>query len=71
LWTVVQIAGLVARRIVLWTETGDQLGRGDRYGMIKFGSRLDLYLPTGYDPVVRVGDKVLAGQSVLVKKQEN
>lgn len=71
LWTVVQIAGLVARRIVLWTETGDQLGRGDRYGMIKFGSRLDLYLPTGYDPFVRVGDKVLAGQSVLVKKQEN
>ncbi|MFP4657337.1 MAG: phosphatidylserine decarboxylase family protein [Desulfonatronovibrionaceae bacterium] len=70
LWTVVQIAGLVARRIVVWAEEGDHLARGQRYGMIKFGSRLDLYMPSGYASAVKVGDKVLAGQSILGEKQK-
>jgi phosphatidylserine decarboxylase len=68
-WTVVQIAGLIARRIVCWTETGDKLFRGDRFGLIKFGSRLDLYLPDGYEPSVRIGDITFAGQTVLATKK--
>lgn len=69
-WTMVQIAGLVARRIVCLAEKGDVLGRGDRYGLIKFGSRVDLYLPNGYENVVTVGDKVTAGQTILARKSE-
>ncbi|MDL2207833.1 phosphatidylserine decarboxylase family protein [Desulfovibrio sp. OttesenSCG-928-F20] len=69
-FSMVQIAGLVARRIVCRVETGDGLGRGERFGMIKFGSRVDLYLPEGYVPRVDVGAKVLAGQSVLAAKTE-
>ncbi|GAU09116.1 phosphatidylserine decarboxylase family protein [Desulfoplanes formicivorans] len=68
-WTVVQIAGLIARRIICWTEPGDNLARGDRFGLIKFGSRLDLYLPGGYVPCVRIGDTVLAGQTILASKE--
>ncbi|NJB67327.1 phosphatidylserine decarboxylase [Desulfobaculum xiamenense] len=68
-WTVVQIAGLIARRIVCWAEEGDSLARGRRYGLIKFGSRLDVYLPTDYDPSVAVGDNVFAGQTVLARKK--
>ena len=64
-WTVVQIAGLIARRIVCWTEQGDYLKRGERLGMIKFGSRVDLYLPQGYEPEVKVNDEVFAGQSII------
>lgn len=67
-WTMVQIAGLVARRIVCRVDIGDGLRRGERFGMIKFGSRVDLYLPDGYEPKVRVGQKVLAGQSVLASR---
>lgn len=67
-WTMVQIAGLVARRIVCRVEPGDLLARGERYGMIKFGSRVDLYLPDGYTPEVRIGQKVNAGQTVIAKK---
>jgi phosphatidylserine decarboxylase len=70
-WTVVQIAGLIARRIVCWTESGDTLFRGDRFGLIKFGSRLDLYLPGGYEPAVRIGDIVFAGQTVLATKKHD
>lgn len=65
IWSMVQIAGLVARRIVCRVDIGDALGRGERFGMIKFGSRVDLYLPEGYEPRVKVGQKVLAGQTVL------
>ena len=66
-WVMVQIAGLVARRIVCRAEEGDTLERGERYGMIRFGSRLDLYLPPDYNPVVIVGDRVSAGESVLAR----
>ena len=67
-WTMVQIAGLIARRIVCRVDPGDSLGRGQRFGMIKFGSRVDLYLPEGYAPAVSIGQKVLAGQTVLAAK---
>ena len=66
-WTMVQIAGLVARRIVGWAQLGDELYMGERMGMIRFGSRVDLYLPQGYEPVVKIGDKVFAGETVLAK----
>jgi len=68
-WTVVQIAGLIARRIVCWTEIGDRLQRGQRFGLIKFGSRLDLYLPDGYEPTVRLNECVFAGQTILAAKK--
>ena len=68
LWSMVQIAGLVARRIVCRVEEGDALARGERFGMIKFGSRVDLYLPEGYEPKVKIGDTVLAGQTVLASR---
>ena len=57
-WTMVQIAGLIARRIICWGEEGDELARGQRFGLIKFGSRVDLYLPAGYAPAVRIGEKI-------------
>ncbi|MDY6831611.1 MAG: phosphatidylserine decarboxylase family protein [Thermodesulfobacteriota bacterium] len=61
----VQIAGLVARRIVCNVYEGDQLERGQRFGMICFGSRLDVYLPAGTSLNVSIGDKVAAGASIL------
>lgn len=62
---VVQVAGLIARRIVCRIHKGDHLRRGQRFGIICFGSRLDVYLPSDTKPAVSVGDKVLAGTSVL------
>ena len=62
---VVQIAGLVARRIVCWTEPGQVLGRGERFGLIRFGSRLDVYLPEGVTPMVEIGQTMIAGESVI------
>jgi len=63
--TVVQVAGLVARRIACWVKPGDRLIRGQRYGLIRFGSRLDVFMPEDTDIVVKPGDKVRAGESVL------
>jgi len=68
-FTMVQIAGLVARRIVCRVEKGDKLKRGERFGMIKFGSRVDLYLPDAYRPLVKVGDCVRAGESAIAGKR--
>jgi len=62
---VVQIAGLVARRIVCFIEPGAQLQTGERFGLIRFGSRLDVYLPEGVDPQVRIGQTMVAGETVL------
>lgn len=62
---VVQVAGLVARRIVCWAEPGDQLARGQRFGLIRFGSRVDLYLPLSTQLEVTEGRKVKAGETVL------
>ena len=64
-YTVVQIAGLIARRIVCRVGKGDHLERGRRYGMICFGSRLDLHLPLETEIAVALGDKVKAGSSVI------
>lgn len=61
----VQIAGLVARRIVCRVKEGDRLTPGGRFGLIRFGSRVDVYLPAGVDPAVRVGEASVAGESVL------
>ncbi|MCG8529097.1 MAG: phosphatidylserine decarboxylase family protein [Desulfovibrionales bacterium] len=64
-FAVVQIAGLIARRIVNCVEVGERVQRGERYGMIQFGSRLDLYLPLDFEPVVKIGDKTQAGVTVI------
>jgi len=61
----VQMAGLVARRIVCWAEKGDVLARGERFGLIRFGSRVDLYLPLDIQLEVKLGDKVKAGETIL------
>jgi phosphatidylserine decarboxylase len=61
----VQIAGLIARRIICHLKTGDVVQRGQRFGMICFGSRLDVYLPEDAVPHVQVGDKVRSGTSLL------
>jgi phosphatidylserine decarboxylase len=62
---VVQIAGLVARRIVCFVREGQPIGAGERFGMIRFGSRLDVYLPAGVAPLVAVGQTAIAGETVL------
>jgi phosphatidylserine decarboxylase len=62
---VTQIAGLVARRIVCFVEAEDQIQRGARFGLIRFGSRLDVYLPTGVTPQVAIGQTAVAGETIL------
>lgn len=62
---VVQIAGLVARRIILWSREGDQLLAGQRFGMIRFGSRTDLYLPVGVSPLVVPGQRMIGGETIV------
>jgi len=61
----VQIAGLIARRIICYPKVGDILERGKRYGLIRFGSRVDVYLPVGVTPLVKLGDKTVSGETVL------
>ena len=62
---MVQIAGLIARRIVCYVREGQPVGAGERFGMIRFGSRLDVYLPDGVAPLVAVGQTAIAGETVL------
>lgn len=62
---IVQIAGLIARRIITWVKEGEELKRGQRFGMIRFGSRVDLYLPVDSEAVVSVGQNVSAGLSPI------
>jgi phosphatidylserine decarboxylase len=64
---VVQIAGLLARRIVCDAHVGDKLSIGDTYGLIRFGSRLDTYLPPGAMPIIQVGQRAVAGETVLAE----
>ena len=64
---VVQIAGLVARRILCWVKPGTALDRGQRFGLIRFGSRLDVYLPEGVAPDVQIGQTMIAGETVLAR----
>ena len=62
---VTQIAGLVARRIVSFTKVGNSLSVGERFGLIRFGSRLDVFLPDGIEPAVGLGQTAVAGETVL------
>lgn len=64
---VVQIAGLVARRIVCFTKQGAHIQAGQRFGLIRFGSRLDVYLPQGVEPRVSIGQTMVAGETVLAE----
>jgi phosphatidylserine decarboxylase len=65
--TCVQVAGLIARRILCYVQAGSSLTRGQRYGFIRFGSRVDVYLPTTARPRVTIGDKVRATTTVLAE----
>ena len=62
-----QIAGLVARRIVPFVKPGDMVAKGQRVGLIRFGSRVDIYLPAGTDPKVMIGQTTIAGETVLAE----
>jgi len=64
---VVQIAGLVARRIVCWVHASEPVDAGERFGLIRFGSRLDVYLPDGASPRVAVGQTAIAGETVIAE----
>ena len=64
---VVQIAGLVARRILCWSEEGETLDAGERFGLIRFGSRLDVFLPAGARSLVSVGQTAIAGETMLAE----
>jgi phosphatidylserine decarboxylase len=68
---VVQIAGLVARRIVSFVKTGDSLGAGERFGLIRFGSRLDIYVPLSTQVLVGLGQMAVAGETVLADLTAN
>jgi phosphatidylserine decarboxylase len=69
--TCVQVAGLIARRILCYIGRGDQLARGQRYGFIRFGSRVDVYLPTNAKARVAIGDKVAATSTVLAELNDS
>jgi phosphatidylserine decarboxylase len=62
---VVQIAGLIARRIVTFAKEGDSVGIGERFGLIRFGSRVDLYLPPEHGPLVAVGQRAVGGETIM------
>ena len=64
---VVQIAGLVARRIVCWKVEGEEMAQGERFGLIRFGSRLDVYLPAGAIVGVSLGQTAIAGETILAR----
>jgi hypothetical protein len=62
-----QITGAIARRIVAWSQVGDELKKGDRFGMIRFGSRTELYLPLNAELLVKVGDHVFGGSTIVAR----
>jgi len=62
---LIQIAGFVARRIVCYAKAGDRLKKGEIFGLIRFGSRVDLYLPLAVKPIVRIGQHVKGGESII------
>ena len=67
----VQIAGLVARRILSYVQVGDEVSRGQRYGFIRFGSRVDVYLPPDSEIVAKAGKWVLSGTDIIARLKEN
>jgi len=62
-----QITGAIARRIVAWAQIGDELQKGERFGMIRFGSRTELYLPLNAEVLVKTGDHVLGGSTIVAR----
>ncbi len=62
-----QIVGILARRIVCWSKTGDTLTLGEKYGLIKFGSRTDLLMPKNVEILVKVGDRVVGGETIIAR----
>lgn len=69
--TCTQIAGILARRIVCWPRTGDNLARGEKFGLIKFSSRTDVCMPASVDLLVKVGDRVKGGETVIGKMKND
>jgi phosphatidylserine decarboxylase len=65
-----QIAGLIARRVVSWKKAGDVVARGERIGLVRFGSRVDLWVPEGAEIAVKVGENVKGGSSVVARMTE-
>src|SRR5215813_9154921 len=65
-----QITGAIARRIVAWADVGDELKKGERFGMIRFGSRTELYIPLNAEVLVKVGDHVLGGSTIIARLAE-
>jgi len=65
-----QLTGAIARRIVAWAKSGDELKKGERFGMIRFGSRTEIYLPLNAELLVKVGDHVLGGSTVIARLPE-
>ena len=65
-----QITGAIARRIVAWAQIGDELRKGERFGMIRFGSRTELYLPLNAEVLVKTGDHVLGGSTIIARLAE-
>jgi len=66
-FVVRQLTGMIARRIVGWSKVGDELKKGERFGMIRFGSRTEVYLPLDAEVLVKVGDRVTGGSSVIAR----
>ena len=62
-----QLTGAIARRIVAWADVGDELKKGDRFGMIRFGSRTEVYLPLAANVLVKVGDHVAGGSTIIAR----
>jgi phosphatidylserine decarboxylase len=67
--TVRQIAGLIARRIVGWADKGARLAKGERFGMIRFGSRVELFLPPGTEIAAKVGDYAKGGETIIARRK--
>ena len=67
IFVVRQLTGMIARRIVGWSNVGDELKKGERFGMIRFGSRTEVYLPLDAEVLVKVGDRVTGGTSVIAR----
>jgi phosphatidylserine decarboxylase len=67
--TCTQIAGILARRIVCWPKVGDRLLRGQKFGLIKFGSRTDIRMPANVDLTVKVGDRVKGGETIIGRQR--
>ena len=63
------IAGLIARRIIPWVAVGDTVAAGERISLIQFGSRVDVYLPLGYEVIAKIGDKTIGGETILARKK--